>query len=47
LLKSNDEIAEEVQAEQQMMQGQQAMQMMQQGAEIAKTAGEAGLTIVE
>lgn len=47
LLKSNDEIAEEVQAEQQMMQGQQAMQMMQQGAEIAKTAGEAGLNIAE
>ena len=47
LLKSNDELAEEAQAQAQMMQAQQAMDMMQQGAQVAKTAGEAGMGLVE
>lgn len=47
LLKSDDDLAEEAQAQAQMMQAQQTMEMMQQGANIAKTAGDAGLSIVE
>jgi len=54
LLKSNDELMAEIQAQQeaqaaqqQMMQGAQVMEMMQKGANVAKTAGEAGLNLVQ
>jgi hypothetical protein len=54
LLKSNDELMAEIQAQQeaqaaqqQMMQGAQVMEMMQRGANVAKTAGEAGLNLVQ
>jgi hypothetical protein len=45
LLKSNDDLMAEMQA-QQMMQGAEVMDMMQKGANVAKTAGEAGLNLV-
>ena len=54
LLKSNDELMAEIQAQQeaqaaqqQMMQGAQVMERMQKGANVAKTAGEAGLNLVQ
>jgi hypothetical protein len=53
LLKSNEELMEEAKAQQeaqaaqqQMMQGAQVMDMMQKGANVAKTAGDAGLSLV-
>ena len=53
LLKSNEELMEEARAQQeaqaaqqQMMQGAQVMDMMQKGANVAKTAGDAGLSLV-
>jgi hypothetical protein len=53
LLKSNEELMEEAKAQQeaqaaqqQMMQGAQIMDMMQKGANVAKTAGDAGLSLV-
>jgi hypothetical protein len=53
LLKSNDDLMAEMQAQQQaqaaqqqMMQGAEVMDMMQKGANVAKTAGEAGLNLV-
>ena len=54
LLKSDDELMAEIQAQQeaqaaqqQMMQGAEVMDMMQKGANVAKTAGEAGLNLVQ
>ena len=54
LLKSNDDLMAEMQAQQQaqaaqqqMMQGAEVMDMMQKGADVAKTAGEAGLNLVQ
>lgn len=47
LLKSDEELIAEQRARAQMMQGQQMMQIMQQGADIAKTAKEAGVNIVQ
>jgi hypothetical protein len=53
LLKSNDDLMAEAKAQQeaqaaqqQMMQGAEIMDMMQKGANVAKTAGEAGLNLV-
>jgi len=53
LLKSNDDLMAEAKAQQeaqaaqqQMMQGAEVMDMMQKGANVAKTAGEAGLNLV-
>ena len=52
LLKSAEELAAEAQAQaqaqqaqQQMMQGEQAMGMMERGANIAKTAADAGIDL--
>ena len=54
LLKSDEELLEEAKAQQeaqaaqqQMMQGAEVMDMMQKGANVAKTAGEAGLNLVQ
>jgi hypothetical protein len=54
LLKSDDDLMAEMQAQrqaqaaqQQMMQGAEVMDMMQKGANVAKTAGEAGLNLVQ
>jgi len=54
LLKSDEELLAEAKAQQeaqaaqqQMMQGAQVMDMMQKGANVAKTAGEAGLNLVQ
>ena len=54
LLKSDEELLEEAKAQQeaqaaqqQMIQGAQVMDMMQKGANVAKTAGEAGLNLVQ
>jgi hypothetical protein len=54
LLKSDDDLMAEMQAQQQaqaaqqqMMQGAEVMDMMQKGADVAKTAGEAGLNLVQ
>lgn len=54
LLKSDDDLMAEMKAQQQaqaaqqqMMQGDQVMEMMQKGANVAKTAGEAGLNLVQ
>ena len=54
LLKSDEELLAEAKAQQeaqaaqqQMMQGAEVMDMMQKGANVAKTAGEAGLNLVQ
>ena len=54
LLKSDEDLMAEMQAQQQaqaaqqqMMQGAEVMDMMQKGANVAKTAGEAGLNLVQ